>query len=408
MKRPLRVRTVFLWTHLVLGLLAGLVIAVMSSTGIVIAFEQEILDFIDRDARTVEVPEGAAPRDLAELLEGLSAVEPDFSARSVVIPADPAAAYLVSGGKDGSRFVDPYTGEVRRQPSEGAHEVLHFIEDVHRFLALEGVAKPVGKMVTGVGNLIFVFLCLSGIYLWFPRNWARKALRPLVVLVRTRGDKARHFNQHNVFGVWSVLVLLVIAGSGVVISFPWAHELVFRVAGEEPPKERGFRMMAVPDEPFATPEEGQAPITHAELVDTLAARFPEREAIVVDLAPREPERPIHAQVILPDLFTTRGRVFVQVDPYRGEVLRAVSFGERSAGLRARVWLRFLHTGEAFGLVGKVAATLASAASLVLVYTGVMLSIHRFFRKGRRRRAQAPMIERKTSEVGGLAESPEVP
>ena len=128
----------------------------------------------------------------------------------------------------------------------------------------------------------------------------------------------------------------------------------------------------------------------------------------LDLAPREPERPIHAQVILPDLFTTRGRVFVQVDPYRGEVLRAVSFGERSAGLRARVWLRFLHTGEAFGLVGKVAATLASAASLVLVYTGVMLSIHRFFRKGRRRRAQAPMIERKTSEVGGLAESPEVP
>jgi hypothetical protein len=41
-------------------------------------------------------------------------------------------------------------------------------------------------------------------------------------------------------------------------------------------------------------------------------------------------------------------------------------------------LRFLHTGEAFGFIGKVIATVATAGSLFLVYTGFALSYRRFF------------------------------
>lgn len=55
------------------------------------------------------------------------------------------------------------------------------------------------------------------------------------------------------------------------------------------------------------------------------------------------------------------------------------FQDRGTGMKARVWIRFLHTGEAFGLIGKIVATLATAASLVLEYTGFALSWRRFFR-----------------------------
>lgn len=83
-------------------------------------------------------------------------------------------------------------------------------------------------------------------------------------------------------------------------------------------------------------------------------------------------------VFTPAPFATAGRVQLYLDPFRGDVLRQVAFADRSPGLRARVWMRFLHTGEAFGLPGKIIATLATAASLVLVYTGFALSWRRFF------------------------------
>ena len=59
---------------------------------------------------------------------------------------------------------------------------------------------------------------------------------PRVVWFRAglRG-KARDFNWHNAIGLWSAVPLFVVVLSGVVISYPWASDLVYRVAGEAPP-----------------------------------------------------------------------------------------------------------------------------------------------------------------------------
>ena len=53
------------------------------------------------------------------------------------------------------------------------------------------------------------------------------------------------------------------------------------------------------------------------------------------------------------------------------------FDAQSAGRRARAWLRFLHTGEAAGLIGQTIAGLVSAGAVVLVYSGFALSWRRF-------------------------------
>ena len=55
-------RSVFFWLHLAAGLVAGLVIAVMSFTGAALAFENEIVEWAERDVRRVEAPAHAAPR----------------------------------------------------------------------------------------------------------------------------------------------------------------------------------------------------------------------------------------------------------------------------------------------------------------------------------------------------------
>ena len=58
----------------------------------------------------------------------------------------------------------------------------------------------------------------------------------------------------------------------------------------------------------------------------------------------------------------------------------------SPGRRARTWMRFIHTGEVYGIVGQTVAGLASLAAVFLVYTGLALAFRRLVLPLFRRRA----------------------
>jgi uncharacterized iron-regulated membrane protein len=63
------------------------------------------------------------------------------------------------------------------------------------------------------------------------------------------------------------------------------------------------------------------------------------------------------------------------------------FSSQTAGQKARSWIRFLHTGEALGLVGQTIAGLVSLTSVVMVWTGLALAYRRLLQPlWRRRRA----------------------
>ncbi len=368
-------RRIIFWIHLCFGLATGIVIAVMSATGIAIAFEQEILDWVDREAAASSYKEGQSPYQLAELREILKAERPAFHPTAVHLSRDPGKAYRFMAGRSESLYVNPYSGRISEPQSGKAHDILHTLEDWHRWLGAGDHNRGAGRLVTGISNLAFLGLCLTGLYLWFPRRWSRAVLRRSLWFVRTRRSKARDFNWHNVFGFWSLPVLLIVIGTGVVISFDWAHRLVFYLSGEEPPKYRDFRMMMV--RPPELPKHN-APTLLLEPDQVLArvkAGHPDWEAILFNF-PGEQAAPLDVTVFEPAPFATAGRVMLHLDPVSGEELQSVSFSDRSRGIRARVWIRFLHTGEAFGLNGKILASLASAAALVLVYTGFALAWRR--------------------------------
>ena len=106
-------------------------------------------------------------------------------------------------------------------------------------MAASGEYRTTGRAVTGAANLAFLFIVLSGAYLWLPRTWAWRAVRQVIWFRGGLPGKARDFNWHNTIGVWSVVPLAMVVASGVVISYPWARNLVYRIAGEAPPTPRG-------------------------------------------------------------------------------------------------------------------------------------------------------------------------
>jgi len=415
----LTLRKILFWPHLVVGVTGGLIILMLSLTGVLLVFEKPVIRWADT-ARAVEVPREPRRLPLETLVERARSAQPQAAATAVMVEADPAGAVLVSFGREAGLYVDPYTGATRPLGGGWARTFFHQVTDLHRFLLLEGDHRPVGKGITGAANLLFLFLALTGLYLWFPRKWRWPTWRPVLWFRGGLKGKARDFNWHHVIGFWSLPVLLVVIVSGAVISYGWASDWVYRAAGESPPARQG---------PGAGPRVTVPPAPEGTPLGTLDAHFAAAAAAVPDhqsitwriaSAPRgapaggaQPSGPaggeggttggrpgqraagaptaVNLMVRRQDVPPQQATVQLALDPFTSAVLANEGYQTATPGRKARIWLRFLHTGEALGGWGQLLAALASLGAGLLVYTGLMLSWRRFLARPRRAPAAAPEI-----------------
>jgi uncharacterized iron-regulated membrane protein len=373
------IRSVLFWTHLVAGVVSGLVVGLLSLTGVALAFQPQILDGLRSDLGRLERPAGAERLPLEALVEaGREAMGQAPSAISVA--AEPQAAVLLRFGRADRLYLHPWTGEVLDDPAKGWAEAFAWTTGLHRWLAMDGDGRATGKAITGASNAAFLLLMVTGLFLWFPRRWTRLALRQILWFRSGLRPKARDWHWHHVIGFWTLPVLLVLALSGMMISYPWATRLVFTVAGDEPPKS-----LARPGPPsiWVQAPEGQAPLPLDALIAKARATAPgsSEVTLLLDGTPGEAgaiqaaHLPLQARNTPPPRATSR----LSLDPFSGEVLQRSGFADQSAGARLRGWLRFLHTGEALGLPGQLAAAVASMGAVVLVWTGLALAWRRLLR-----------------------------
>jgi uncharacterized iron-regulated membrane protein len=386
-------RKVIFWLHLVTGLVAGSIIAVMSFTGAVLAFEHEIVEWAERDVRRVEVPASATALPLDGVLAKARAAAPEGAKPSgLTMSRDPADAIAVNFGRDaGVYYVNQYTGAVIKPASERTHDFMHLMVDWHRYLAREGDQRPLGKAITGAANLTFLFLAVSGLWLWWPRAWNARVLRPSLWFVRGASGKARDWNWHNVAGFWSLPVLIVLTASGAVIGYKWASDLVYRAAGETPQAPGAVTPAFSAD--FERPSSDAPILTYAATLARIQAAFPAWETITLrqglpprrgaapapqpSAAPRGPQ-PYSATVTESGTTFVAANTQIVLNPFTGDLLNRTGYAEQTPGRQARTWLRYLHTGQALGWLGQFVAGLASLGGLLLVYTGFAMSWRRFF------------------------------
>lgn len=407
-----RFRDVLFWAHLITGLFVGIVVLIMSVTGVLLTYQRQITAWAD-----VRRLDGGPPAPGAEklpvdvLLARVMEAEAGQPA-SIKWHDDPNRPVEVAYGRGRTLYVNGYTGEVLGSGNAAVRAFFQKVVSWHRWLGAEGEHRALGRAITGACNLGFLFLVLSGLYLWIPRNRTRKALRNVMVFRRGLSGKARDFNWHNVIGLWSAVPLAIVVASGVVISYPWASNLVYRLAGEEPPAAgarggggggagprggpNGGGAAAGPRGEARPVERGAQPPVSVLLVgvDALAeraeSRLPGWRSITLQI-PGSATDPVAFTIDQGDGGQPQKRAQLVLDPETGEEVRWETFADNSPGRRARSILRFAHTGEVAGLLGQTIAGLVSAGAVVLVWTGVALAWRRLMAwLGRRSRgAGAP-------------------
>lgn len=375
-------RKTLFWTHLVLGVTGAIFIAIMSFTGAALAYEKELIAWAESDARRVDAPAGGAARlPLEELLRRVTAAKPDARIASIAISPDPRAAHALALPNNVTAYANPYTGELREAQAPRMRAFMQSMRAWH--LRLNFKVTPgqpsLGAKLNAAANFGFVLLCVTGVVIWWPKAWNSRVLRPSLWFVRDATGKARDWNWHNVIGIWTLPVLFIMAASGVVLSYRWAGDLVFKIAGETPPSGAPRPALA----PAA------APTTRPASADTVLARIQQQipEAELITLRFNPPLRadsaqmsPVPSAVVrlsspTPPFATTT----LTLDPQSAETQKTEAFADLTPGMRARRWIRFLHTGEALRLPGQFVAGFACLGACVLCWTGLALAWRRFFR-----------------------------
>ena len=169
-------RTLLFWLHLLVGVTAGAVILFMSVTGVILAFEPQITDWLERDRRIITPPPDARPLSAEAILARAREARPDVRPTALTLRADPSASAVVSFGREGGAlFVDQYRG-VALGGLSPVHDALHEVVEWHRWLGSRDNLRP----VTGAANLGFLGL-------------VRARRLPLVAApVDARGGAGRH------------------------------------------------------------------------------------------------------------------------------------------------------------------------------------------------------------------------
>ena len=219
----MKLRTVFFWSHLIGGVSAGIVILIMSLTGALLTYERQLIEWSDRAFRVT--PSADAQRlPVQALMDQVTASHPDIVPTAVTVRADREAPVTINAGQR-TVYVNPYNAQVIGEPTTDIRRWMSELRAWHRWLAIEGPNRPVARAITGWSNAIFLFIVLSGMYLWMPRRWSWQNVKAITTFRSGLSSKARDFNWHNVIGIWSAVPLALVVATAMPISFPWANNL---------------------------------------------------------------------------------------------------------------------------------------------------------------------------------------
>lgn len=355
--------------HLAAGLTAGVIIFIMCVTGALLAFERQIIEYSERDVRYVTARNGAARLSPQQVIDKLRESRPDAKPSAMAITNEPGAAWSFNLGREGQLYIDPYTGAVTGEGNKSVRAVMGELRNWHRYVALSGDSRPVGKAITGASNLLFLFLAISGIYIWMPRQLRWSSIKPVIWFKRGLQGKPRNFNWHNTIGFWTSLFLIIFTLTATVISYQWASNLLYTLTGNEIPQQQASQQAGSGERAFEFPADVSTAWTVAESQSptwrSISLRLPlERNSAVFTI-----DEGIYWNIF--------GRSTLTVDAATGTVAKWEPYGEQNSARQLRSWFRFTHTGETGGILGQIVGFIACVGGAFLVWTGFSLALRRF-------------------------------
>jgi len=364
-------KKLFLWLHRWLGLIAGTIVLISSLTGCIYVFSDELKELVYKDrlfitASTEKVLPLSVLKDRAQQALGLSYK----ITRSEISPERGRSwifrAYAVNPKGIGywnyykyyyRVYINPHNGKVV-YIENSRNEFFQLVLSLHRNLLL---GDWIGNPVVGCAVISFVLILISGLVLWWPKEWRRKKLKKNFLVKWDASPKRLNYDLHKVLGFYILIPMLITALTGLIFCFDWADNSVqYLFNGGAPSIKR-----VIPQS--ASPNYGNGEKALDKAVYTVILRHPDADLLSIRFRPGE-TAPIDIQT---RLLKSRTHVFVwyYFERQQGSLLMRYSNKDVRGGEKVRTMNYDLHTGSIGGIGTKVLAFVSSLACTSLPITG---------------------------------------
>ncbi|HEY7640034.1 MAG TPA: PepSY-associated TM helix domain-containing protein [Steroidobacteraceae bacterium] len=376
-------RKVLSQLHWIVGITAGIVLAVVGATGALLSFEQQIVAALAGEGREVAAA-GRTPLSAEELLTRVSAEQQDKRIVGLNISREPATTIRVTFAPREQRYVDPYTGALLAPTAGGAEAFFRNVRGLHRWLMLGELGdRDIGRQIVGACTLLLLFMVSTGLYLRWPRGPAARRLKTWLLPDFRLEGRAFLWNLHSILGTWVLPVYLVIALTGLQWSYEWYRNGLYTIAGvERPAGPEGGREGRGPGAPT---ERGGSKLDVAAFTrtwQTFVRETGDRFASVnVNLAAR-PGKPTEFRYLEEHPRHERAFNTLTVDG-EGNVVKAERYADKPLAAQLVSSIFPLHSGSYFGPAGVIVFLLASLAMPVFAVTGWIMYLQRRAPRARR-------------------------
>jgi uncharacterized iron-regulated membrane protein len=352
----------FLFIHRWLGFVSGLVVVIVSVTGCIFAFQNELQDAIYLH-RKVAIQ--SKPYLLPSQLKQIALKQYPNAATSTVgyYGPDRPAYVMMEVPKLGTRFIylNPYTGRFLYD-EDPEQNFFIIVENIHLYLLLP---PEVGRQVVGWSVVAFVAIMITGIILWWPK---RKSDRTRSFTIKWNGRWRRvNYDLHNVSGFYAFSIALMIAITGLSIAFTPVTDAMKLTAN------LGNRYEAEDNWPVSDSLHKAAAVTNPFDKAFIYAQThtPQAKMFFVYGDTTKASATIGVWAYYKPMHYYKSDNY-EFDQFTLKPIRILRHQTKSAGLKLNSMNYDLHVGQLFGLPGKIMAFLASLICASLPITGFII------------------------------------
>ncbi|MFY7814082.1 MAG: PepSY-associated TM helix domain-containing protein [Chryseobacterium taeanense] len=379
--------------HLWFGLSVGLIVFIVSLSGTMYVFKDEIQNQLRKDVLYVKAETIKQKPIPIEVLKEKITLELNekFPVTSVEIPLDKNKSYeFLYYEKDKKAwnyfdevkinklvYVNPYNGEILGVYNE-KYDIFPILKSIHWSLLLK---TDWGKYVVGIPVVLFIIMLITGIILWWPKNKKARQGRFSFNWKNVKTWKRKNYDLHNVLGFYVSFIALVISLSGIYFSYPWVKNIFnFTLSGSlEVSKEKS---MQSPDSLMAK---------NNSVFDLTAQEtrklYPAYSSFRIPLNGKNKKgkelKNIPVTVYGQDgRFAVRSQLFF--DKYSGKLLMNRSHQQLNTAEKYANANYDIHTGSYFGIFGKIIWFIAGLICTSLPVTGFLIWLGKKKKKGIRK------------------------
>jgi len=373
-----RFKKAILFIHRWLGFISGLVVFIVSVTGCLFVFQDDIQDAL-LSYRRVEVQH--KPYLLPSRLKTI-AFKRYAKAEAAVTGyygPDRPAVVILNVPKLGTHYIymNPYTGQFLHDENIDRNFFI-VVEYIHLYLLLP---PEIGGLVVGTSVVIFVILLISGMVLWWPK---RKADRKRSFTIKWKGRWRRvNYDLHNVLGFYACSIALILGITGLAIAFEWMQKGIYNATNLG--KTYAIEKSEIKSDPGQKSLNVKQPYDKAFIY--AQTHSPAAQMFFVVEGDQKTNTPTTVTAYAKSLHYYHGDDYC-FDLYSGKLLKALPHRSKSAGMKMNDANYDIHVGQLLGFPGKVIAFLTSLICASLPVTGFIVWLGK-----RKKKKRNPKIRR---------------